>query len=161
MSSRSIPTPEEAGIAVEEDIAPILLRERTQESPVHPTPGTDPRHQIVRKSADLAVSRAGASAWRPIGEYYSWYLSRDDVGVALQYLRAVVSVATRDVNGLADEAFVPDTGRVVMFRRGSFVFRVTARELETTRFPQPSAAVVLSRLFLEAADRVLASADAR
>ena len=92
---------------------------------------------------------------------YWRYSSSADAGLALQYHRELISVGTRDVKGLADEAFEPAGRRNVIFRRGSFVFEVRVRKPNTDPVPQPSAAITLSKAFLETADRALADADAR
>ena len=87
--------------------------------------------------------------------------SSAEASLALQYHRELISVGTRDVKGFADEAFVPAGGRHVIFRRGSFVFEMSARSLNIDPVLQPSSTIALSKAFLDAADRVVLEADAR
>ena len=56
---------------------------------------------------------------------------------------------------------LPAGGRNVIFRRGSFVFEISARSLNTDPVLQPSSTIALSKAFLDAADRVVIDADAR
>ena len=89
------------------------------------------------------------------------YSSSADASLALQYHSVSISVGTRDVKGFADEAFVPAGGSAVIFRRGSFMFIVSTRSLNTDLVRQPSATIALSKAFLDASDRVVIDADAR
>jgi hypothetical protein len=103
-----------------------------------------------RQNNDALVS---VTYWR--------YSSSADASLALQHHRELISVGTRDVKGFADEAYVAAGGSPVIFRRGSFMFRVSARSLNTDLVRQPSATIELSKAFLDAADRVGIDADTR
>lgn len=59
---------------------------------------------------------------------YWRYSSEDDARAALQLYRNVVSIATYEVKGFADEAFAPPGGAPWRFRRGSFVFQISAED---------------------------------
>ena len=71
VSSRSIPTPEEAGIAVAEDIAPLLLRERIIQSP----PSSVSLINAAIAAPDGVASRSSASTTPTLSEIDRFWLT--------------------------------------------------------------------------------------
>ena len=83
-------------------------------------------------------TRLGGPARRPSGEDMSWrrtdgssirvwyarFASSDDAEVALAWRRELISVGTWVVKDVADEAYYPNGGRQLWFRRGAFMFIV-------------------------------------
>ena len=128
------------------------------------------QHQMTwRLPGDSASQRANRGGPADVSVVYHLYRSEDAARGALQFYRLAVSVATRDIKDLADEAVIPANGSLVLFRRGPWVFRVSARGLVRPGVYAPGvqtnldiveassvSTIEIAKRFLDAADRVLA-----